>query len=169
MLALRLAARARVVQPNTALFRAQLARPSSLISPSARRPFFASSIFREEAGLPSPPPTPPPAKKKPLAIVQRSLWLLKGFALIIGSTVVGVVVVGGAIFVHDAFTYSEEHVGPVHVDALALNPKRGGPKNLHILQRLIDDDESDEKHALSHKPRLVIVGGGWGVSTPSSS
>jgi NADH dehydrogenase len=50
------------------------------------------------------------------------------------------------------------------VSALALNPKRGGPKNLRIAQMYIDDEEDDQIKALHDKPKLVILGGGWGVS-----
>lgn len=36
--------------------------------------------------------------------------------------------------------------------------KRGGPKNLLVADHLIDEDDSD-----INKPRLVILGSGWGV------
>jgi NADH dehydrogenase len=47
---------------------------------------------------------------------------------------------------------------------LSLHPRKGGPKNLPIIEENLDDAEDDEKKAMSGKPRLVIVGGGWGVS-----
>ena len=81
------------------------------------------------------------------------------------SVVVGVVSLTGAILVHDVFTYSNRHVHRVPVNPLALNPERGGPKNLPIARALVDDDDDDEAKLLGTKPRLVIVGGGWGVST----
>lgn len=49
----------------------------------------------------------------------------------------------------------------VFMDPPALQPERGGPKNLPVLD-LGDDDE--EQAGLKRKPHLVIVGGGWGVS-----
>jgi hypothetical protein len=79
------------------------------------------------------------------------------------SSVVGIVVVGAGILAHDAFTYNDKHVDRVPVNPLALNPERGGPKNLPIARVLIDDEEDEEAKLLAVKPRLVIVGGGWGV------
>lgn len=79
------------------------------------------------------------------------------------SAVIGVTLVVGVILVHDAFTYSERHVERVPTNPLGLHPRRGGKKNLPILEADLDE-ESDEVKAGPRKPRLVIVGGGWGVS-----
>ncbi|EEB92071.1 hypothetical protein MPER_09473, partial [Moniliophthora perniciosa FA553] len=46
---------------------------------------------------------------------------------------------------------------------LALHPERGGPKNLPIVRVQVDDQEDEETRKLAEKPRLVIVGGGWGA------
>lgn len=76
-------------------------------------------------------------------------------------TVLGLGVVG--FFVYDATTYKEHASNSdINVAQLALNPRRGGPKNLPIAEVCIDDDDSDVKEKNSHKPRLVILGGGWG-------
>jgi hypothetical protein len=80
------------------------------------------------------------------------------------SACIGLVSITGAILIHDAFTYSTKHVHRVPVHPLALNPERGGPKNLPIARILAGDDEDDEAKHLGTKPKLVIVGGGWGVS-----
>ncbi|TBU35492.1 nucleotide-binding domain-containing protein [Dichomitus squalens] len=80
-----------------------------------------------------------------------------------GSTLVGCFVLTGAIFLHDAFTYQERNVDRVPVAPRALAPERGGPKNLPIVSRLLSDYEDEENRALSDKPHLVIVGGGWGA------
>jgi len=48
------------------------------------------------------------------------------------------------------------------VSELALNPRRGGPKNLPIIEHFIDDDETAEASAQKHKPKLVLLGTGWG-------
>ncbi|KAJ6259290.1 hypothetical protein Dda_6189 [Drechslerella dactyloides] len=77
-----------------------------------------------------------------------------------------VAVFGGAIvcfFIYDATTYREE-AGDVDVPVseLALNPERGGPKNLPIARVLVDDDESEGRATCKHKPKLVILGCGWG-------
>ncbi len=50
----------------------------------------------------------------------------------------------------------------IDVSQLALSPKRGGPKNLPILEVCIDDDDTEEKRRQKDKPKLVILGGGWG-------
>lgn len=84
------------------------------------------------------------------------------------STVVGVGVLTAAILGHDAFTYSERHVDRVPTNPLSLHPRRGGKKNLPILEVNLDDEEDDEKRKMQGKPRLVIVGGGWGVSASQS-
>ena len=80
------------------------------------------------------------------------------------SACIGLVSLTGVILIHDAFTYSSKHVHRVPVNPLALNPERGGPKNLPIARVLAGDDEDDEAKRLGTKPKLVIVGGGWGVS-----
>ncbi|KAF8965277.1 hypothetical protein BDZ97DRAFT_1659142 [Flammula alnicola] len=79
------------------------------------------------------------------------------------SSILGVLVVGTSILAHDAFTYTDRHVERVPVNPLALNPERGGPKNLPVARVLIDDEEDEEAKLLADKPRLVIVGGGWGA------
>jgi hypothetical protein len=80
------------------------------------------------------------------------------------SSVFGVLAVGAGIFIHDAFTYSDKHVDRVPVSPLALNPERGGPKNLPIVRVQVDDEQDEENIRLAGKPKLVILGGGWGVS-----
>ncbi|KAF2396526.1 hypothetical protein EJ06DRAFT_533785 [Trichodelitschia bisporula] len=69
-----------------------------------------------------------------------------------------------AVFIYDATTY---RMGPanedVSVSEVALNPRRGGPKNLPIAEHLIDDDDSPSKKNQKHKPKLVILGTGWGA------
>jgi hypothetical protein len=49
------------------------------------------------------------------------------------------------------------------VSPLALHPELGGPKNLPLVSAQVDDDEDEEHKKMAHKPRLVIVGCGWGV------
>lgn len=81
----------------------------------------------------------------------------------LGSGVAVVAIAFGAFFIYDASTYSEGAVASeIHVSPLALNPRRGGPKNLPIAEVLIDDDECEESLERKNKPRLVILGGGWG-------
>lgn len=70
--------------------------------------------------------------------------------------------IGAGFFIHDAFTYTDRHVDRVPVSPLALHPERGGPKNLPVVKALLADEEDEEAKKLSEKPKLVIVGGGWG-------
>lgn len=68
-----------------------------------------------------------------------------------------------AFFVYDATTYQQENiVGDCPVSELALNPRKGGPKNLPIIEHFIDDDESPGSRAQKHKLKLVVLGTGWG-------
>ncbi|THH06499.1 hypothetical protein EW145_g4046 [Phellinidium pouzarii] len=78
------------------------------------------------------------------------------------SSAVGILLLGTGIFLHDAFTYTERHVDRVPVNPLALHPANGGPKNLPVAKVLVADEEDEENKKLAQKPRLVIVGGGWG-------
>jgi hypothetical protein len=78
------------------------------------------------------------------------------------SAVLGVGLVIGVILGHDAFTYSDKHVDRVPINPLAIHPRRGGKKNLPIIEVNLDAEEA-EKQGMKNKPRLVIVGGGWGV------
>lgn len=88
--------------------------------------------------------------------------LYKGFAycgfFIISS---GVAVV--AFFVYDATTYREDSSAEdIPVSELALNPPLGGPKNLPIAEVLVGENDSERTIQQKDKPRLVILGTGWG-------
>lgn len=111
----------------------------------------------------SPSQTPSPQRSNAL---HRTKQAGKYFAILLGSAVVGIVVLGGAIFIHDAFTYNEQHLEGVPFSPLRAE-ERGGPKNLLIARRFLRDDENEETQKLADKPRLVIVGGGWGVRSLS--
>ena len=50
----------------------------------------------------STPLATPPSRK--FSVVRTSLLLAKYTAFLVGSTVVGILIVGGTIFIHDAFT-----------------------------------------------------------------
>lgn len=104
------------------------------------------------------PPPPPPR-------FRRLRTAAKWTGILGVSSVIGVAGLGTAILVHDAFTYQDRHVDRVPVSPLALHPERGGPKNLPIARVQVDDEEDEENKRLAEKPRLIIVGGGWGVSS----
>ncbi|KAI8140727.1 pyridine nucleotide-disulfide oxidoreductase-domain-containing protein [Fennellomyces sp. T-0311] len=64
-----------------------------------------------------------------------------------------------AYFLTQDYLFLEEAVGArEQVPFLALYPERGGRKNLPIVTHQLDDRVGEEE-----KPRLVIVGGGWGA------
>lgn len=68
-----------------------------------------------------------------------------------------------AFFIYDASTYREaDPLGDCPVSEVALSPKRGGPKNLPIANVLLDDEATAEFAAQKDKPKLVILGTGWG-------
>jgi NADH:ubiquinone reductase (H+-translocating) len=68
-----------------------------------------------------------------------------------------------AFFVYDATTYKDNAtVCDIPVCEQALSPKRGGPKNLPIASVLVDDEDSPEMSAQRDKPKMVILGTGWG-------
>jgi NADH dehydrogenase len=69
-----------------------------------------------------------------------------------------------AFFIYDASTYREGNnaCGECRVSEVALSPNRGGPKNLPIASILLDDEATDEFAAQKDKPKLVILGTGWG-------
>ncbi|EGS22052.1 64 kDa mitochondrial NADH dehydrogenase-like protein [Thermochaetoides thermophila DSM 1495] len=96
---------------------------------------------------------------------SRALRIAYRLAALLGSAVVvlGIGIVG--FFIYDASTYATEHANQREVDvaALALNPRHGGPKNLPILEVCLDDNDSESMRRQKEKPRLVILGGGWGA------
>ncbi|CAG8141988.1 unnamed protein product [Penicillium salamii] len=68
-----------------------------------------------------------------------------------------------AFFIYDASTYHESTTAAdIPVSELALNPRRGGPKNLPIADVLVGDYDSESMLEQKDKPRLVILGTGWG-------
>ncbi|KAF3024089.1 hypothetical protein G7054_g13481 [Neopestalotiopsis clavispora] len=97
---------------------------------------------------------------------QRRSFLLNFMyrsAAVVGTGVGFVGFLFAAFFLYDATTYKESSdFGECRISEYALNPRTGGPKNLPIVDALLDDDDTEEKAAQKTKPRLVILGGGWG-------
>ncbi|KAI9667598.1 MAG: hypothetical protein M1821_000414 [Bathelium mastoideum] len=101
---------------------------------------------------------------KPLPTPKSRLgrFLYRGFAYL-GFFVLSCGTVVAALFIYDATTYKADgQVGDIPVSELALNPRRGGPKNLPIAEHFVDDDDTPDKRDQKHKPKLVILGTGWG-------
>lgn len=68
-----------------------------------------------------------------------------------------------AFFIYDASTYhTEAECRELEIPSLALNPRRGGPKNLPITDFYLADSDTPDREALQNKPRLVVLGSGWG-------
>ena len=88
--------------------------------------------------------------------MYRSLAYTGGFILVSGTLVLG-------FFIYDASTYREDlSYTDIPVSKEALFPGRGGPKDLPIAQVLVDDDDCPGNARQKHKPKLVILGSGWG-------
>ncbi|KAN0069034.1 hypothetical protein V8E54_012663 [Elaphomyces granulatus] len=96
-------------------------------------------------------------KRRPLVRFLYHIFAYCGFFIVASGLIVF------AFFLYDASTYRE---GPSAEDLpmseLALRPRRGGPKNLPIAEVLVDDEDSRKKLAQKDKPKLVILGTGWG-------
>ncbi|KAI0063437.1 mitochondrial NADH dehydrogenase [Artomyces pyxidatus] len=120
--------------------------------PTAYRPRFLST----------PPPIPPPVRPRS-RLMRIARTATRAAAFVVFSATFGIVLVTGGIFVHDAFTYNERHLDRVPVSPLALHPERGGPKNLPIANALVGDEDEEATQEVKNKPKLVIVGGGWGA------
>ena len=98
-----------------------------------------------------------PFKQSRTIIAIRKVFTFCGFFII----TTGAVVV--AFFIYDASTYREGVSGmDIPVSELALNPRLGGPKNLPIADVLVGDYDSEAMLRQKDKPRLVILGTGWG-------
>ena len=140
-----------------------LARPPSPFRIIRNGPF----LSRHNASMQPPPRYPEARVFTPISPNSRfsRRHPLVGLVLRLGiSSVVGVVLIVGIILAHDAFTYSERHADRVPANPLSLHPRTGGKKNLPIIESNLDDEQDETMRSLQDKPRLVIVGGGWGVS-----
>lgn len=91
-----------------------------------------------------------------LNFIYRSAALFGFSVVLLGSGII-------AFFLYDASTYREDlSYRDLNVSELAMSPNRGGPKNLPIAEVLVDDDDCAEMLKQKDKPKLVLLGGGWG-------
>jgi NADH dehydrogenase len=82
----------------------------------------------------------------------------------VGIFVSGTVLFVVGFFAYDASTYRESpSTETLPVSSLALTPRRFGPKNLPVVEHFVDDDHSAAAAAAKHRPRIVILGTGWGA------
>ncbi len=133
------------------LFRPKSPSGQNTHSKTTERPIPSLKTIRAISGKPL------PQRRSPfLNFAYRS-------AAIFGTGIGFIGFLFAAFFVYDATTYNESITsGDCDVSAAALDPPRGGPKNLPIIEAFLDDDESEEAKKNKDKPRLVILGGGWG-------
>lgn len=123
---------------------------------TVRRPGAVSLQIRFESSLPHLPKQPPKSKSRILHYSYRALASLGLFIVISGGLVL-------AFFIYDYTTYQDDPGSfDIPVSEYALNPRRGGPKNLPIVEYFVDDDDTEDMKGQKHKPKLVILGTGWG-------
>ena len=170
-----------VIGEATMLARQPLATARLVLRGDASRPFLA---LRPLSSTPLRPPQPlrtlrPAFYRHNSAIPDAKVFTpispnsrfsrrhpFTSFCLRLGvSSALGVTLIVGTILLHDAFTYSERHADRVPANPLSLHPRLGGKKNLPIIESNLEDEQDETTRNLSQKPRLVIVGGGWGVSS----
>ncbi|KAI9827213.1 MAG: hypothetical protein M1832_005351 [Thelocarpon impressellum] len=106
--------------------------------------------------------SPRPKRSAIVRFAYRAITLTGFFVLTAGALVV-------LFFVYDATTYGQDKdETDVPVSEMALSPRRGGPKNLPIVDCHLDDDEHPHMLKQKDKPKLVILGSGWGVGSISN-
>lgn len=94
---------------------------------------------------------------------SRLLRFCLRLATWLGTSVIVISLGVLGFFIYDASTYKEDPTQfDIDISKLALHPRRGGPKNLPIIEVFLDDDDCEEKKLLKEKPNLVVLGGGWG-------
>ncbi|KAG9245254.1 hypothetical protein BJ878DRAFT_575028 [Calycina marina] len=126
-------------------------RPQIRLSPRATQNILRYQIIRHVSGRPL-----PQSRSWAANFFYRTAALLGASLVVLGAGVV-------AFFIYDYSTYREDlSHQEIKVSEVALSPRRGGPKNLPIAEVQIDDDDCAEMQKQKHKPKLVILGGGWG-------
>lgn len=89
-----------------------------------------------------------------------------GAAAALGFGVGGLTALLVGFFIYDATTYKSEYeASELNLSTLALQPERGGPKNLPVVNVMLDDEDDERVRGTQSKPRLVILGTGWGAVT----
>ncbi|KAH0844397.1 hypothetical protein AYO21_00866 [Fonsecaea monophora] len=99
-----------------------------------------------------------PNNKGPFVRFCYRIFAYTGIFIVFSGTLVL------AFFLYDASTYREapETAGDIAVSEAALSPRRGGPKNLPIAEVLVDDEDCEHMREQKDKPKLVVLGTGWG-------
>lgn len=120
------------------------------------RAFFSPRYSLRHKSTATPKDDETPRKSRIRNAIVKTFTYCGFFIVMSSAAVVG-------FFIYDATTYREcSSAEDIPVSALALNPRRGGPKNLPIAEVLVGDNDSAAMQAQRDKPRLVILGTGWG-------
>lgn len=103
------------------------------------------------------------SRNEPVERSRFTKFIFQSAAIVGGSlTLLGASVL--SLFIYDAYNNSGSlFQDDIKVSALALSPRLGGPKNLPIAEAQIDDDDTEDHRRQKDKPKLVILGGGWGA------
>jgi NADH:ubiquinone reductase (H+-translocating) len=130
-------------------------RQSPLVQQALQQSNWARSPYPFQIRFISGKPLPK-SRSRILSFIYRSAAWLGGSVVIIGIGIIG-------FFLYDASTYREDLTyTDINVSDLALSPRLGGPKNLPIAEVLLDDDDCAQSMRQKDKPKLLILGGGWG-------
>ncbi|KAK3687232.1 hypothetical protein B0T22DRAFT_122822 [Podospora appendiculata] len=144
---------ARLLSIKTSTTRPNLAQPTGAATRHAWKLLtLRQSAFRQLSGAPL-----PQGKSRVLNFAYRTAAWFGSSVVVFGLGVV-------AFFLYDASTYKSHTTNgaDIAVSQLALHPRTGGPKNLPILEVNLDDNDTEEMRRQKDKPKLVILGGGWG-------
>lgn len=115
---------------------------------TTRAAFASSPRTKVPTPVPGEHPFEQPIVQRKLPLTKR-LWLvgkpgyIKWPVRAIYAVIFSTVTLLGGILIWDATTYRTRYLDGVPVNPLALNPRRGGPKNLKIAEFMVGDEETD--------------------------
>lgn len=100
---------------------------------------------------------------KAVPVVKRTGKFLRWGLMTFGAIGLAATTMVVGFLAYDFASYKDyDDCLDIDVHALALSPRKGGPKNLPIFDSFLDDTDTPDKAEGSTKPRLVILGSGWG-------
>ncbi len=151
-------------QANSQIYKNASIKPlftsNGLLKTSKSSRFFSSATHLKYSELEFPKTIP---KSKTFLNDTRFGKLVKYsiIAVGLGTTTIGTLILG--FFIYDATTYHPDEIPDnIKINTLALNPNKGGPENLPVLKYNLDDYDTPEKEHLRYRPKLVVLGSGWG-------
>ena len=132
-----------------------LQQPRYSLHTSPRSALQASLRRRTGTPVPGEHPLEQPIVQRKLPFTKR-VWMvgkpgyIKWPVRMVYAVVFSTASLLGGILLWDATTYRTRYLDGVPVNPLALNPRRGGPKNLKIAEFLVGDEETDVSSSTSH-------------------